>query len=155
MIILFSGHSPFKLPKFLLINIVPAGYRYFLISCIDINECLEQDDACADKQICVNLDGSFQCQSPDEFKVKFTFFVTELGTRQFVICATTTTRQCNRASVTSKNLKNFMASVSEQSSHNEWRHNAFINKMAWKHGHVVAAVMSLVQLCFSIFFLEK
>jgi Calcium-binding EGF domain len=47
------------------------GYRYFLISCIDINECLEQDDACAKNEVCVNLEGSFQCQNAEEYKVIF------------------------------------------------------------------------------------
>ena len=65
----------------------------------------------------------------------------ELGTRQLYSLATTTTRQRNRASVIRKNTKNVKVVASKWISHNKDRQNSIINNfLAWKHGHVVAAV---------------
>ena len=62
--------------------------------------------------------------------------------------ATTTTRQRNSASGTREKLKNVKVSVSKWSSHNENSNNAITNNCeAWKHGHVVAALLLRAQLC--------
>ena len=62
--------------------------------------------------------------------------------------ATTTTQYC-RASVRRKNTENVNVLVSKWIGHgNECRMNAIIDYgLAWKHGHVVAAVLSYAQLC--------
>jgi len=42
----------------------PPGYRYFLVSCIDINECAEGTHNCNEPaETCANLDGGFECVS--------------------------------------------------------------------------------------------
>ena len=51
----------------------------------------------------------------------------ELGTRQFFSFSTTTTRQRNRASVTSKIQKNVKALMSKKSGHNEERQTGYCN----------------------------
>ena len=59
--------------------------------------------------------------------------------------ATTTMRQRNRSSGTRKHCKNIKVMVYKWSSHNEYSKNAITNNcVAWKHGYVVAAVLSLV-----------
>ena len=40
----------------------PAGYKYYLISCIDIDECLDNLHNCSSNQICENTEGSFECK---------------------------------------------------------------------------------------------
>ena len=42
--------------------------QFFLISCIDINEC-EEDYPCNDDMFCVNTEGSYSCEASDEYKV--------------------------------------------------------------------------------------
>jgi hypothetical protein len=39
-----------------------------LISCIDIDEC-EEDSPCNEYENCVNAEGSYTCESKDEYKV--------------------------------------------------------------------------------------
>ena len=63
-------------------------------------------------------------------------------------------RQFNKATTYSKrawgtktNMNNVKVSVSNWSSHDKIGHNAITNKLvAWKHGHVVAAVFTRAQL---------
>ena len=39
-----------------------GGYRFYLTSCIDVDECLEGSDGCdAEREACVNTEGSFEC----------------------------------------------------------------------------------------------
>lgn len=38
--------------------------RFFLTSCIDIDECQERTHNCPDDEVCVNTEGSFICQEP-------------------------------------------------------------------------------------------
>merc|ERR1740128_1378463 len=40
---------------------------FFLISCIDVNEC-EEDYPCNDDMICVNTEGSYSCQPAETYK---------------------------------------------------------------------------------------
>ena len=41
------------------------GYRFYLTSCIDVDECFEETDSCDDgadgDEACVNTEGSFEC----------------------------------------------------------------------------------------------
>ena len=37
------------------------GYRFFLVSCIDINECTENSHNCNPGEICFNYDGGYRC----------------------------------------------------------------------------------------------
>jgi fibulin 1/2 len=46
------------------------GYRFFLVTCIDINECFEDKAACPDGEICVNTEGNYTCETPEKFKEK-------------------------------------------------------------------------------------
>ena len=39
----------------------PDGYKYFLISCIDVDECSDNLHNCSSNQICENTEGSFEC----------------------------------------------------------------------------------------------
>ena len=39
-----------------------------MISCIDIDEC-EEDSPCNEDENCVNAEGSYTCESKDEYKV--------------------------------------------------------------------------------------
>ena len=58
----------------------------------------------------------------------------------------------NRASVTSKNMRNSKTSVSEWSSHTKNIHTAIINNfLPWKHGQVVAKVLSCAQLFYGTY----
>ena len=49
------------------------GYRFFLVTCIDINECFENKNACPDGEICINTEGNYTCETPETFKVLLTF----------------------------------------------------------------------------------
>lgn len=40
----------------------PTGFRFYLISCLDIDECAENAHNCSSNQICVNTEGAFECQ---------------------------------------------------------------------------------------------
>ena len=40
------------------------GFKFFLISCIDIDECAEGLDDCVGSQVCVNNEGGFTCEAP-------------------------------------------------------------------------------------------
>ncbi|TRY72497.1 hypothetical protein TCAL_10380 [Tigriopus californicus] len=40
----------------------PKGYRFFLLSCIDVNECSEGIHNCTSQSDCINTDGGFQCE---------------------------------------------------------------------------------------------
>ena len=63
-------------------------------------------------------------------------------------------RQRNRVSGTKQNSKNVKVSVTRWSSHNEYSNNAKTsNFVAWKHRHVVAAVLCRAQLAVSSFLL--
>ena len=44
------------------------SFQFFLTSCIDINEC-QGENPCKDDKICINTDGSYECQTPNKFKV--------------------------------------------------------------------------------------
>ena len=46
------------------------GYRFFLVTCIDINECFEDTNACPDGEICVNTEGNFTCETQEKYKVE-------------------------------------------------------------------------------------
>ena len=37
------------------------GYRFFLVSCIDIDECTEGTHNCNSGEICFNYDGGYRC----------------------------------------------------------------------------------------------
>ena len=37
------------------------GYRFFLVSCIDIDECAEDTHGCSSGEICFNYDGGYGC----------------------------------------------------------------------------------------------
>ena len=37
------------------------GYRFFLVSCIDIDECAEDTHGCNSGEICFNYDGGYRC----------------------------------------------------------------------------------------------
>ena len=37
------------------------GYRFFLVSCIDIDECTERLHNCNSGEICFNYDGGYRC----------------------------------------------------------------------------------------------
>ena len=68
--------------------------------------------------------------------------------RQFVSCATATTRQHVRALMTNKNSKHVIF-LPWWSCHNGYSNNAITNNFeAGKHDHVVAAVWSRAQLKF-------
>ena len=43
----------------------PEGYRFFLINCIDVDECEENLHNCSREQVCVNTEGSFHCDHWD------------------------------------------------------------------------------------------
>ncbi len=44
----------------------PAGFRFFLISCIDVDECAEGTDDCdRAEETCVNEEGGFRCRRAD------------------------------------------------------------------------------------------
>ena len=46
----------------MILQLCSAGYRFYLTSCIDVDECLEGSDGCdADREACVNTEGSFEC----------------------------------------------------------------------------------------------
>ena len=77
----------------------------------------------------------------------------ELGTRQFFSFSTTTTRQRNRAAVTSKIQKNVKALMSKKSDHNEDRQTGYCNYQLFLdlknvYSYVVAAMLSRAQLWF-------
>ena len=74
----------------------------------------------------------------------------ELGTRQFISFATTTTRQRNRASVAQKIRKNLRCWCLNGAATTKIQCNAMMNKQQFydlKHSHVVVAVLSRAQLC--------
>ena len=37
------------------------GYRFYLVSCIDINECAEGSHNCNSGENCFNYDGGYRC----------------------------------------------------------------------------------------------
>ena len=43
----------------------PEGYKFFLINCIDVDECEENLHNCSREQVCVNTEGSFNCDRWD------------------------------------------------------------------------------------------
>ena len=42
----------------------PPGFRFFLVSCIDVDECAEGIHDCRDGKECSNLEGGFECVDP-------------------------------------------------------------------------------------------
>ena len=74
----------------------------------------------------------------------------ELGMRQLFKLRdndSTTKRQWKSGSGTRQNSKNIKFSVTRWSCHNEYSNNAITNNfVAWKQGHVVAAVLWRAQL---------
>ncbi len=42
------------------------GYRFFLVSCIDINECAEGTHNCNVGETCFNYDGGYRCDKVEE-----------------------------------------------------------------------------------------
>ena len=46
----------------MILQLCSGGYRFYLTSCIDVDECLEGSDGCdAEREACVNTEGSFEC----------------------------------------------------------------------------------------------
>ena len=43
----------------------PPGYTFFLVTCIDINECTEETHDCPEDTVCVNTEGNYTCQEFD------------------------------------------------------------------------------------------
>ena len=43
-----------------------AGFRFYLVTCIDINEC-QESEPCSDGEVCVNTEGGYQCQPEQAF----------------------------------------------------------------------------------------
>ena len=39
----------------------PTGFKFYLISCIDIDECEENLHNCTNSEVCINTEGSFKC----------------------------------------------------------------------------------------------
>ena len=46
----------------------PPGYQFFLVTCVDINECHENTSTCPDSHVCVNTEGSYTCQPSETFR---------------------------------------------------------------------------------------
>ena len=44
----------------------PPGFKFYLIDCIDVNECLEDSATCPDDHVCVNTEGSYTCELSDQ-----------------------------------------------------------------------------------------
>ena len=67
----------------------PSSLRFFLISCIDIDECFEVEDACGEGEVgriefiypinilttqtCLNTEGSFICNLAEDVEVRLTY----------------------------------------------------------------------------------
>ena len=46
----------------------PPGYKFFLVTCIDINECIEDIATCPDSHVCVNTEGNYTCTPSDTYR---------------------------------------------------------------------------------------
>ena len=46
----------------------PPGYQFFLVTCVDINECHENTSTCPESHVCVNTEGSYTCQPSETFR---------------------------------------------------------------------------------------
>lgn len=45
----------------------PPGYNFFLVTCIDINECADNTHDCPEDSVCINTEGNYTCDSSETF----------------------------------------------------------------------------------------